>query len=370
MSRSRKTTRHWEINRRQFMGAVGAAGGAVLLGSCGDDDAAGTTSGSGADGATSSPNSDAPFQSNLTVLHTGYDNPNFSHHMADIVAWEKGYLGAVGFTELDNLIINDSLNAILGAGVEWTAADTDQIVTTVVENDQQITWLGTRRDGEDLIFGLAPGVTLEQLVEEHGFVSGGEVGTRNDLLGRLMLSELGVDPDNDVEWVAMGGGSDTRLVSLINGELMGSNIQIRHIATLEEAGGTVAYNEPRKIAQEGYVVQNGFLEENRDAVVAYLYAIIQAKQYIKDLSTKDEVIGLLESHDFEFTQEFRDAYESNVFNLSEDGGFEIEEMELVFEELATVGEVEPDIDWRSALDLEPLWEAQEALGLPRRPASL
>ncbi|MGH9244947.1 MAG: hypothetical protein ACRD29_11645, partial [Acidimicrobiales bacterium] len=57
-------------------------------------------------------------------------------------------------------------------------------------------------------------------------------------------------------------------------------------------------------------------------------------------------------------------------NLSADGGFEIEDMELVLSELGAVGEVDPDIDWRSAMNLEPLWEAQEAAGLPRRPASL
>ncbi len=45
-------------------------------------------------------------------------------------------------------------------------------------------------------------------------------------------------------------------------------------------------------------------------------------------------------------------------------------MELVLSELGAVGEVDPDIDWRSAMNLEPLWEAQEAAGLPRRPASL
>jgi ABC-type nitrate/sulfonate/bicarbonate transport system substrate-binding protein len=366
MARSRTIglNRRHGINRRQFIGAAGVFGGAVLLGSCGDDD---TSTGSENGGEAGG---DGPFQSNLSILHTGYDNPNFSHHMADVVAWEKGYLQEVGFTEFENIIINDSLAAILGEGVEWTAADTDQIVLNVIEHDQPITWLATRRDAEDMIFGLAPGVTLEELVAEKGFVSGGEIGTRNDLLGRMMLSELGLDPENDVEWVAMGGGSDTRLASLLNGDLMGSNIQIRHIATLEEAGGTVVYNEPRKIAQEGYVVQNSFLEENRDAVVAYLYAIIQAKQFIKDLDTKDEVIELLEGYDFEFPPEFVDAYESNVNNLSADGGFEIEEMQLLWDELAQSGEAPADIDWRSVLDLEPLWEAQEAAGLPRRPESL
>jgi ABC-type nitrate/sulfonate/bicarbonate transport system substrate-binding protein len=362
MARPRSTGQQWEIDRRQLLGMFGAAGGAVLLGSCADDAAPAATG--------ASPSGDAPFRSNLSVIHAGYDNPNFSHHMSDIVAWEKGYLQAVGFTELDDLIINDSMNAIVGRGVEWTAADTDSVIPAVVEEDVPLSWLGTRRDSEDLIFGLAPGVTLDQLQSERGFVSGGEVGTRNELLGMMMISELGLDPESDVEWVAMGGGSDTRLVALINGDLMGSNLQIRHIKTLEDAGGTIVYNESRRVAQDGYVVQNRFLEENRDAVVAYLYALIQAKQFIKDLDTKDEVIGYLEDHDFEFTPEFVESYDANVSNLSIDGGFEIEEMELVWEELGATGEADPNIDWRAGVNLEPLWEAQEAAGLDRRPASL
>lgn len=356
---TRITVRGRHPSRRRMLAMLGGAAGVVLLSACAEEPVA---SGEAAP--------DSPFQSNLGELRTGYDNPNFSHHMADIVAMEKGFLREVGITGFNNLIINDAMNAIIGRGVDWTAADTSDAIPAVVNDDVQIVFLGTRRDGEDLIFGLAPGVTVEQLRAKRGFVSGGETGTRNELLGKLMVRELGLDPEKDVQWVAMGGGSDTRLSALINGELMGSNLQERHIATLEDAGGTVVYNESRKVAQDGYVVQTGFLEENRDAVTAYLYALIRAKQYIKDLDTKDEVISLLESHDFEFSQEFRDAYESNVHNLSADNGFDIEDMELVFNELAAVGEVEEGFDWRSALDLEPLWEAQEAAGLPRRPASL
>ena len=348
------------LDRRRFFSLSGGVfAGAVLLGACGSDE-----------NEPGEANNPAGLQTNLGVLRTGYDNPNFSHHMADVVAYEKGYMEAVGFTKFDNKIINDSMAAVVGRGMDWTAVDTDVLIPARVEEEVGVVYIGTRRDSEDLIFGLAPGATLESLKEDKGYVSGGEVGTRNELLGKRMITELGLDAEEDVRWVAMGGGSDTRLVALINGELQGSNLQIRHITQLEEAGGTIVYNESRRVAQDGYAVQTKFLEENRDAVVAYLYAIIQAKQFIKDLNTKDEVIGMLEKNDFEFPQEFIDAYEANVSNLSPDCGFEIDEMELVWEELGSTGEADPDIDWRSAMDLGPLWEAQEALGLPRRPASL
>ncbi len=36
-----------------------------------------------------------------------------------------------------------------------------------------------------------------------------------------------------------------------------------------------------------------YLKANPDTVTAYLTAIIKAKQYIKDLSTKDEIIEIM-----------------------------------------------------------------------------
>jgi ABC-type nitrate/sulfonate/bicarbonate transport system substrate-binding protein len=351
------------MDRRRFMQlAGGAAAGVAFLSACG---------GGGSSKEPGGPASNAAgFSSNIDLIRTGYDNPNFSHHMADVVALEKGYLKAVGITKFDNKIINDSMAAVVGRGLDWTAVDTDVVIPAVVEKDVKLTFLGTRRDSEDMIFGLAPGVTLDELKAKRGYVSGGEVGTRNELLGKMMITDLGLDPKKDVRWVAMGGGSDTRLVSLINGQLLGSNLQIRHIPELEKAGGTIVYNKNRKIAQDGYTVQTSFLEKNRDAVVSYLYAIIQAKQFIKNLDNKDEVISMLEKHDFEFSADFKDAFSANVSNLSPDGGFEIAEMDLIWSELGSTGEANGDIEWRKALDLTPLWEAQEALDLPRRPATL
>lgn len=354
---------NFSMNRRSMLMTMGGVGGAVLLAGCSRDSA--TTA-----APEATPTGEAPFTSNLSVMSTGYDNPNFGHHLSDVVAWEKGWLKQAGFTEFDNKIINDSMPAIIGGGVQWTASDTDAIIPAIVEEEVPVVWLGTRRDNEDLIFGLSPGTTLETLKAERGFVSGGEVGTRNELLGKMMLRELGLDPENDVRWVAMGGGSDTRLAALLNGELMGSNLQVRHIHAVEEAGGTIVYRESRKIAQDGYVVKADFLEENRDAVVAYLWATIMAKQYVKNLETQDEVIEMLKKHDFEFDEQAIKDYPADVNTLSADCGFEIDEMQMLWEELGQTGEADPNIDWRSACNLEPMWEAQEAAGLSRRPSAL
>jgi ABC-type nitrate/sulfonate/bicarbonate transport system substrate-binding protein len=271
---------------------------------------------------------------------------------------------------VDLIIFDDSLPAVIGGGVDMTAGDTDAILQAHIDQDVDVWWLGTRRDSEDMLFGLAPGVTLDSLRGSGKPVTGGLVGSRNELLGKKMLAELGLDPEKDVTWITLGGGSDTRLAALINGELAGSNIQVRHIKTLEEAGGTVAYNKRRFISQDGFIAMGPYIQANSDTVLAFMTATVKAKQYVKDLSHKDEVIEIMKKNGFEFPQEFIDTYADGIEILSADCGFEVPEMELLWQELSSVGEAPADFPWRDGLNLEFLWKAQEANGLPRRPASL
>jgi ABC-type nitrate/sulfonate/bicarbonate transport system substrate-binding protein len=310
------------------------------------------------------------IKANLSTIHLGYDNPQWSHQVADYVAREKGWFKDVGLSEADLIIFDDSLVAVIGRGVDMTAGDTDAVLPAHVDQDVDVWYLGTRRDKEDILFGLAPGVTIESLRGSGKPVSGGLVGSRNENVGKMMLKELGLDPEKDVTWITLGGGSDTRLAALINGDLAGSNIQVRHIKTLEEAGGTVAYNKRRPIAQDGYIAMGPYIQANGDTVLAFMTAIIKAKQFVKDLSHKDEVIEIMKKNDFEFPQEFIDTYADGIEILSADCGFEISEMELLWNELAAGGEAPADFPWRDGLNLEFLWKAQEANGLPRRPATL
>ena len=45
-------------------------------------------------------------------------------------------------------------------------------------------------------------------------------------------------------------------------------------------------------------------------------------------------------------------------------------MDALWKELADTGEAPTSFDWRKGMNLEFLWKAQEANGLPRRPASI
>lgn len=358
------------LSRREFLRVGGATAAGILLASCAPTP---TPVPPTAVPPTAAPKA-ASLKANLTQVKVGYDNPNWSHHAADIVAREKGWFKEFGITDVSDIIFDNSMTAIVGGGVDFTAADTDVVVEAHVNPAKgvDIWWLGTRRDKEDLLFGLAPGVTIDSLKGSKAPVSGGNVGSRNELLGKKMLRELGLDPEKDVTWITVGGGSDTRVVALKNGSLKGTTLQVRHRPMLKEMGGTMIYDKQRVIAQDGYVAMGPYIKKNAETLTAYMAGIIKAKLYMKDLKTKDEVIAILEKANFKFSQDFRDAYQSNIDNMSADGGFEIKEMQLVWDELAATNPptVPANFEWRKGLNLEFLWKAQEYNGLPRRPASI
>lgn len=370
MSKSIVTPRGGKLSRRDFLKLGGTALGGLALAGCAPAVVA-TTEPTKAAPVVPPTTAPAAFvKSNINTIHLGYDNPNWSHQVADYVAREKGWFKDVGLTNVDCIVFDDALPPIIGGGVNFTAADTQPVMEANLAQGVDVWYLGTRRGKEDMLFGLAPGVTLESLKGSGKEVSGGKVGSRNELLGKMMLAELGIDVDKDVSWITIGGGSDTRLAALLNGGLAGSTIQIRHIKTLEAAGGTVVYRKTRTIAQDGYIAMGSFMKANPDTATAFLTAIIKAKQYLWKPDTKDEVIAIMEKNGFEFSQEFKDTYQDGIAVLSPDAGFDIADMDNYWKELAQTGEAEADVSWRKAINLEPLWKAQELNGLPRRPASI
>ncbi len=201
-------------------------------------------------------------------------------------------------------------------------------------------------------------------------MTGGAAGDRNVVVVKQMLTALGVDPNKDVQLISMSGNSDNFLAAMLAKQLDAGILQVRDVPQLEAAGGTVPYNKILKAPQDGYTVQTSFLTKNKSAVTAYLWAIIRAKQYFKNPDTKDEVIAMCEKHGYKLTSALQDTYVAQLETASPDCGFEVSEMDSFILQSAQLGEFKTNIDWRKAVNLEPLWAAQQAAGLPKRPATL
>lgn len=76
---------------------------------------------------------------------------------------------------------------------------------------------------------------------------------------------------------------------------------------------------------------------------------------------------MMRDNGFDIPDEFVDLYEVEIEQISADGGFEADGMDGLVEELTNQDLLPPGVEWREHIDLEPLWEAQEANGLERRP---
>lgn len=352
------------IHRRRFLYLTGLGGGAVYLGACGGNEEA--TSQSGEDPGSEA---GAAVETNAEVLDQltiGVNNPNYASQLPIFVALDQGYYADAGLGEVEVLATDEYIPGLIGGSLQLTQGDTDGLIGAAAESGEPITYLGTYRGSEWRILGVGPDVaTVEDLRGQA--VSGGTLDDRNTFLMRQVLEELGLDPDADVEFVPIGGNSDARLQAIIAGQIQGGSLFPRHQAQLEAAGGKFLYEELFPTPQEGIAAMGPFLAENRATVVAYLTANIRARQYLQDLDRQDEVIAMMRENDFEIPEEFEPLYAVEIEQISPDGGFEAEEMDEFIAQSIELGNVPEGTEWRDLIDLEPLWEAQEANDLPRRP---
>jgi ABC-type nitrate/sulfonate/bicarbonate transport system substrate-binding protein len=200
------------------------------------------------------------------------------------------------------------------------------------------------------------------------------VGDRNIQVGRHILDDLGVDPDS-MEWVLVEGGSDDRLAALIAGNLDVAVLQPRHVIPLTEAGGQMIYEEFQDVPQEVWVVRSETMENNRDAVCAYLQGRIAAKQFASEGSdytdNQDAAIAVAAKYDIEPSEGDISEWATEMTgNWSLDGGSTVEAIDRWNQDMIDNENVPADFDWREHTDFSCLTEAQTNLGLEPRPGNI
>ncbi len=302
------------------------------------------------------------------------DNDDFMNQVAWIIADEM-FWPELGFTQPAEVSAGDEyLSALLGGSVWVAQGETDAIWAAMAEG-ADIVAVGVEKGNEVWELGVREGIeSAEDLVGLK--ISGGPPGDRNITIGERILEELGVNPD-DLEWVSIEGGSDERLAALLAGQIDAAVLQPRHITALEEAGGKILYYEVKEAPQELWVVQRSFLEENREAVCAYLQGRIAAKQWAAEGGppdydvNKEEAIDMARARGIDPTPGDIEEWATEMeTNWSLDGGASVESFDAFEADLKAAGTIPDDFSWRDHVDFSCLWEAQEALGLPRNPPSI
>ncbi len=215
---------------------------------------------------------------------------------------------------------------------------------------------------------------------EGGSFTGGEVGNAWNIVGRkIMEEELGIDADQ-VEFISIGGGSDSWVEALLAGQIDASMCQPRHIPLIEEAGFNVLFQEHKNLATELLMVRRDTWENNRDAVCAAIKGMFDFRQWVQDSELEDwsdkmpEVIGYVEDAGYDVSDDglgIERTWETTwqtEFSWAMDLGAPAEAWDLQLELLAREGgEVSPDFEWRDHVALDCVWELQEEAGLPLKP---
>lgn len=310
------------------------------------------------------------IMANLRSIKMGDFNPNYANQWTFRLAQALGYLEEVGMDDLEIILSDEYVPGLVGRSLDIAHGDTSAFLSAAVASGLPITMISLHRTSEWWIMGVAPGIeTAEDLKGK--VITGGNLEGRNTYIMRQAVTRLGLDPDTDVRFVPSSGGSDSRLGAVLAGSVQGASLFPRHEAPLVEAGGKFLFRELVSAPQESFAVMGDWLEENGDTATAWLVADIKARQWLLDPANEDKAYQIMIDLGYEIPPSFRELYEVETSQLSTDGGFEnAEAMDAFVAELAVTGDVPEGVDWRDHFNLDYLWTAQEAVGLPRRPPSV
>jgi ABC-type nitrate/sulfonate/bicarbonate transport system substrate-binding protein len=353
-----KRHRRLELPRREFLKLGGAGALGMII-------AASTRGGPLAPTTASAQNA----MSNLKSLRVGEFNPNYINQWAYRVALSLGYMQEVGIEEIETTISDEYIAGLIGGSLDLTHGDTSSFLSAGEKSDQPIRIISIFRDKEWWIMGVREGIASAEDLKGKK-ITGGPLDGRNTWVQKQLVASLGLQ-ESDVEWVPTSGGSDNRLQALIAGTVDAASLFPRHRKPLEDAGGKFLVEQLTEAPQEAFGTLGSWLEQNPAAAQAWTTAEIRGRQWIFDPANKDQAYKIMRDLGFEIPPEFEAEYKLELDQLSPDGGFESADvMDKFVESLAVTGEVPQGLDWRPFVDMTYVWAAQEALGLPKRPASL
>jgi len=360
------------INRWQRTAAlVGVV--AMVATACGGSDAdssdgdTSTEDGAGEEAAAAAGSCDDPGEV-LEEITVGINNPNYATQLAVVMADERGYFADEGIQDVEIIETDEYIAGLIGGSLFIAQGDSDVTFGSAEASGEDLRYLGTYRNGEYQIMGVAPGVESPQdLVGQP--VTGGDLEGRNTALMSKYLTELGVDPE-EVEFVPMGGNSDARLQAVMEGTVQAASLFPRHRVPLEEAGGSFMYEEFEVNPQEGVIAMGETVDTECATVTAFLTATLRARQDMYDFSQAEENLQLMRDRGFEIPDYFAELYQVEVEQVGIDAGFDPAEMDELVAEQIELGNLPEGMDWRQYVDLGPLHAAQESLDIELHPADL
>jgi ABC-type nitrate/sulfonate/bicarbonate transport system substrate-binding protein len=352
-------TKNFILPRRDVL----KMGGAGVLGTF---IAAATLRGAGAAQMASIKN----IKSNLKTIRMGEFNPNYATALGYRMAQALGYFKEVGIDDIKVTMSDQYVAGLLGGSLDMSHMDTDAIMAAAARSGTTFKYISCYRDKEWWIMGVRKGINSAADLKGKK-VTGGPLDGHNTWVMRQVVKEMGLDPNKDVEFVPTSGGSDKRLLALVNGTVDAASLFPRHEAGLKSAGGKFIYHKAHAAPQEGYGVLDSWLAKNEDTVYAYVLADIKARQWFYKPENKEKTFEIMEKFGYKIPKSFKASFKDSLAQISPDGGFEnAAAMDAFLDPEVQTGKLPKNFNWRKIVDMKYVWAAQKELGLPQRPAKL
>ncbi|MCB0154487.1 MAG: ABC transporter substrate-binding protein, partial [Anaerolineae bacterium] len=299
--------------------------------------------------------------SELSSIAWGNFNANYLANVLNELADENGWLQEYGIEEQEVVIMDQELvfPALIGGSLQIALQDTDAVAGAHLAG-ADLVYIANYRDREPWILTVREGVDITN--PEGLTCSGGGAGGRNEFNAREMIKRLGGDPEL-VEWIPIGGGSDSRAQAFVEGQIDCVQHFDRHRAMVTEAGGVTVYDELENVPQDGFVVTREFAESNPRFLVNYLKGLIKARRMLNDLGNKDQIIEIMRGRGYEVPQEFVDQYEAQMNIINDGEFFDPVAMDTLMQDAVKTGSLEEYVDWHEFVDLSYLEQAYTELGM-------
>lgn len=187
-------------------------------------------------------------------------------------------------------------------------------------------------------------------------------GSGPELVGRIMIKHLGLDPDKDVKWVAAGSG-ESRLMRMKQGLLDATISSVPNDYDGRKMGFPVLVRSEDLFTYpfSGLTVQAKKLKEKPDEVKRVIRAGIKANRYMR--ASRDGTIAVLMATYRVDKEVASAAYDSFIKGFNIDGSMPEDGFRRLLDDTKRVMKIDREVALSEVSDLTILKEAQRELGI-------
>jgi NitT/TauT family transport system substrate-binding protein len=214
-------------------------------------------------------------------------------------------------------------------------------------------------------FMTVPEVTsIQQLKGKAIAVS--QIGGGPHNSGILALEAYGMDPQQDVTWLAIGGTQE-RMIAMQQGGAQASIFSGSEIVRAQQFGFKSLFNlnDVAPLPESGVTTTVQKLETNRDQVKRVLRAIVRSLQYLK--SDPEGSIPVVMNFLQVERDEAEDAYQGMVAAFSDDATVSQRSLLYTVDSVKKAQEVKADLPLSQIFDFGPLYETLGEIGITPGP---